>query len=741
VIFSADPCEFLLRSASSTVLVLIFWGILSEETAAQDQRPPRSVSSWTADLQGEDLLARRRAAIATRSADRLLQKKLLPVLVELLMSEKDGQVRLAVLDTVTDMGSAAEAAVPALVHTLRTDYGGKRNEELHQDYRSALALAAIGEPAVEGLRSLLGEQKVNVRTEAAMGLGRIGPQAADAIDDLIQLFGDEQARVRQEAAVALGKIGEPALEPLLTAATGDGVAFRVGAIRAMGPLSTPDKRPIQVLLEAARDAEPQLRAAAVTSLAARDVPPEVELQVLRENLQHDNEIVRAAAVNVFVKKRSLLQQIESKLIGLLTGGHDGVASHAAYLLKQSGEHTAPMLVGALRHDGSRIEQIAEALAMFGRPVVDLLTEAIRDPDPRVRQGAALALSQIRPLSDETVQKLADGLDDPDREVQAAFLTSIGHVGSRGRAAIAAVREKLRDESAEIREQAIGILFAAAPKDGMLVDDFSSMLADDEPRVQRQAIDAIRSLGPLGRRTLPSVIEKIASSDPDVRLAAATMIGSHGRAAAEAVPALISLLGDPAPELRALGAQTLSQLGAAALPAFGNLTVLLNDEEVAVRVAAVGTVANLDLEPEEARPHLAKALQDEESDVRRAALRGIRRFGRRGAIFIPDLILLAANDRQSGFVGRALRRYERYGPDTRSVPELIERLEHEHQAVRLLAVKFLGLAGPAAADAIPDLERLSADPSEEVREQALAALGKINGQPAPTSGESDSNSAL
>ena len=91
------------------------------------------------------------------------------------MTEKDGQVRLAVLDAVTALGPDAAPAVPALVHTLRTDYGGQGKEETHQDYRSALALAAIGEPAVEGLRGLLGERKENVRAEAAMGLGRIGP--------------------------------------------------------------------------------------------------------------------------------------------------------------------------------------------------------------------------------------------------------------------------------------------------------------------------------------------------------------------------------------------------------------------------------------------------------------------------------------------------------------------------------------------------------------------------------------
>ena len=129
--------------------------------------------------------ARRAAAAGVRLSDRSVQRDALPVLIDLLMKEKDGQVRLAVLDAVTALGPDAAPAVPALVHTLRTDYGGQGKEETHQDYRAALALAAIGKPAVEGLRGLLGERKENVRAEAAMGLGRIGPDAEAAIPDLI----------------------------------------------------------------------------------------------------------------------------------------------------------------------------------------------------------------------------------------------------------------------------------------------------------------------------------------------------------------------------------------------------------------------------------------------------------------------------------------------------------------------------------------------------------------------------
>jgi superfamily II RNA helicase len=76
------------------------------------------------------------------------------------------------------------------------------------------------------------------------------------------------------------------------------------------------------------------------------------------------------------------------------------------------------------------------------------------------------------------------------------------------------------------------------------------------------------------------------------------------------------------------------------------------------------------------------------------------------------------------VERMLRRFERAGPDTRSLPELVKQLEHNQDAVRLLAIKFLALAGPSAKEAIPALDRMREDPNAEVRKQAQAASDRI-----------------
>ena len=62
-------------------------------------------------------------------ARRDVRLRALPDVIEILKSEKDGQVRLTALDIVTFLGPDAEPAIDALVHTLKTNYGGQGKEE------------------------------------------------------------------------------------------------------------------------------------------------------------------------------------------------------------------------------------------------------------------------------------------------------------------------------------------------------------------------------------------------------------------------------------------------------------------------------------------------------------------------------------------------------------------------------------------------------------------------------------
>jgi HEAT repeat protein len=692
----------------------------SRHALAQDAQAQKSARSLIESVRADNVDVRRKAATDIEMSDHGVQRQALPIMIEVLAKEKDGQVRLAVLGALATMGPDAAPAVSALVHTLETDFGGQGSEASHQDYRSALALAAIGKPAVDGLRGLLKARKAGVRAEVVMALGRIGADARAAVPDLIGLLGDKNERMRSEISLALGHIGPASVEPLIAACGHNDAFIRAGAVESLGYLVEPNLNVKHVALERAHDGSPVVRASAVKALAKLSLADDAILPILTENIHHDDDQVRLAVVNLLVGRRQLLSRMGPELESLLTAKNDRVSRHAAYLLGRSGPDAASRLLNALRQDSSRIDQIADALAQIGRPAAAALAAGVSSPDPRVRRGAALALGQIRPIAPGIVQKLTAGLLDPDLAVKTAFLTAVGSLGSRASQSVPTVRALLNHQSAEIRMQAIHILSQSAPRDQRLVADLIALVDDKDARVQREAIDILRSLGPLGRPALAAVIGRLKSTDPDVRFAAADMIGSHGPAAVEAVPALCTLLDDPAPKIRTIAARTLGTMGKGAQPSMTRLASLLGADQVEVREAAISTLGALELDPDQIRPHLARALRDDKTEVRRAALKSIQRFGPQGAIFVPDIILMAENKDNLRSVERTLRRFERAGPDVRSLPELIKQLDNKQEAVRRLAIKFLALAGQDAKGALPALERLRQDPSAEIRKQAETA---------------------
>lgn len=714
------------RRWSRLLLVAAAWGALASWARAQEPAPPSGAEAIIAGLHADGVETRRAAASALRSAASDVQRQALPAMIERLLKEKDGQVRLGVLDAVTSLGSEAAPAIPALLETLRTDAGGSRQEESHQDYRSALALAAVGKPAVGGLRGLLRERgrKENVRAEVVMALGRIGPDAAPAVPELVPLLGDPSERIRREASQALGRIGSSAVEPLIAAAEDRATEQRARAVEALGQLARGDERAGVAVLARVDDQAPEVRAAAVQALARFEVPEDRLRPILAASLRHADGRVRLAVVNVLAARRSMLAALAPGLESLAGSSDPGTARHAAYLLGLMGPDVMPRLIAALRRPESRIDVIAEAMSHIGRSAGGEIGRALRDPDPRVRRGAALAMGQIRPPVPGTAASLTAGLGDADREVRAAFLTAVGQLGPRAAGSAPAVRGLLADPSPEIRALAIEVLWHCAARDRRLLADLTPRLDDDDPAVQRRAIDTIRAMGPPGQAVLPQVIARLKSSDTNVRVAAAEFIASHGQAPAGAVPALVPLLGDATPRVRIVVAETLGILGKPAQPALASLARLLDDREAEVRKSAVAAIASLELDATVVRPHFARALRDDNSDVRRAGMRGIQRLGPDGALLIPDIIRMAERRENVRSVERVLRRFERKVPDPRSTPDLVKLLDHREPRVRLLAIRFLALAGREAREAIPVLERMRDDNDAEVRRQAEAACKRI-----------------
>jgi len=109
---------------------------------------------------------------------------------------------------------------------------------------AAVALAKIGEPAVEPLIKALGDEEWKGRAGAASVLGGIGDERA--VEPLIKALEDED--LDWQSAKALGEIGDSrAVEPLIKALGDDGWPVRMYAAEALGKIG--DTRAVDPLID------------------------------------------------------------------------------------------------------------------------------------------------------------------------------------------------------------------------------------------------------------------------------------------------------------------------------------------------------------------------------------------------------------------------------------------------------------------------------------------------------------
>lgn len=128
------------------------------------------------------------------------------------LQDPDATVRLsAAIALVKIMRMDATAAIPALIEGIKTGDGAV--DFLGPEYE---AFRTLGPSAVSPLIDVLKSEDKRDRKIAAVSLGAIGTDAADAVPALVAALQDQEQEVRHEAVIALERIG-----PLAQAAISD----------------------------------------------------------------------------------------------------------------------------------------------------------------------------------------------------------------------------------------------------------------------------------------------------------------------------------------------------------------------------------------------------------------------------------------------------------------------------------------------------------------------------------------
>jgi HEAT repeat protein len=316
-------------------------------------------------------------------------------------------------------------------------------------------------------------------------------------------------------------------------------------------------------------------------------------------------------------------------------------------------------------------------------------------------------------------------------------------------------KQLRDTDPGDRQEAIQVVLAQAHRPNGLetarkaFPELLRLATDRDVSVRTNAMIAIGALGVQdanqAKEVVPVLTRALADSQGAVRLQAVMALGNLGpQAAHTAINDLIQSLRDPSSwEIRRAAALALAQLGrdaeGAANPHVMNaLSESLVDRATLVKVAVIRAIIQIGptRNPQgtaAVKAALLRVVQDKDKAAQIWARVAVVRLDptlMKEAYITPIAQALTSPDPSvRPQAADALGTLGELNPEVAKtkVPELLTALKNKDDPVTLFsAIVALGRIGPAAREAAPDLQALTADPTPGIREAATQSLARVQG---------------
>lgn len=582
-----------------------------------------------------------------------------------LLDDKEHAVRAAAASALEAVADHADAAVPKLAVRTEDKYPAVR-------VAAAQALDAIGPEAAEAAPALV-RLLVEASMESAIARASLVQIGEPAVDPLMAALRSPNRRAQWLAAQALSEIGEPAVKSLLEVA---GSAESRGRPPALSALALMEPRPAEaetVVLDALRDGVPPARAAATLWYSHAEAPSAAMEAAVFETARSENPYVVRAALRALTEGREATVELLELLEEVAQSPEEPVrvaALRALAALREGAAPAMPTLLRALRDDSENVRREAiRALRYIGpeaEETVPLLIELLRSDSAQERREAAEMLGVLSERPDEAVPTLAEATADGDANVRVAALNAVRQFGQEAAEAVPAVLDALDDRETRVRTAA-------------------ALALPELPLPQEEAVEAVSSR--LDKET----------EQPTLR-ALARALGEVGRGSQRAVQVLAHTLSTAeSGRVRESAAQALEQIGPEARQeALDELIEAAYADHVLLSTAAWGALAGVAPGDPRAVTALTDALHAGPASLRQSACQAIGRMGQQGAAAVPDLVRVLQED-----------------------PSV---------DVRAAAARNVVLLGPAAAQAVPALERNRALDIPELTRAVDYALEQIRENP-------------
>jgi HEAT repeat protein len=320
------------RSMATACLYLMISAAAFGQTdpSARSTWHGKTTQQWIEQLADEDIHARWYATYAIGRIGVAAAPEAVAPLMEILRTRGEYEyVRGGSAWAIGRMGPAAEEAVPLLIETLQS----KHISVLRNAPRALGDIGPAAKPAVEPLLDMLYHEDATARAaaavalwqidrhpkalpaleemltvgkdpqphQAAVALGRLGPEAWPAVETLVKALGHADADTARAAAMALAGMGNVAIAPLESALTNPSEQVRGNAVEALGKIGA---QSVPAIVEALADSSPAVRHAAARGLARLGPGAKTAESALIRAVNDPVEEVRNAAAKALAKVRA-----------------------------------------------------------------------------------------------------------------------------------------------------------------------------------------------------------------------------------------------------------------------------------------------------------------------------------------------------------------------------------------------------------------------------------------------------
>ncbi len=408
----------------------------------------------------------------------------LPLVLKVLEEAEPAAV-VPALETLAEHG---KEVLPRLMAALKDDKAC---------YWACLVIGRMGpeaKEAVSQLRHCITKERPEIRIEAVLALASIGKDSRVAQDQVIEMLNhDAYDGVKIAAAFALGRFGDEKAVPALEKATqGKDPVLKLTALWSLVQLKPTDealmKRAVAAFAEGLQSENPTLRSVAATAFAETDIPAEISEAPLLNSLVEkiDQETIQRV-MDAFVKR---------------------------------GKAVVPRVIRALDNPRRRpfALQILSRIGANASAAVPALIKLLDEADnAKIKRETILTLGAIGPAAAPALPKLLKLLKDADVETKYALTYAIGQLGPKAADANPQLLELVGSQDRFLRVSALWALLKVNPGDKEIgeyaVPHLINALSDSRPGVRAEMAGVLGELGPLAKDAI-GALQKLANTDPD-----------------------------------------------------------------------------------------------------------------------------------------------------------------------------------------------------------------------------------